>query len=843
VTEVEKLRVPPQELRLEHDPSGFRFECTDELAPLTEFVGQDRALRSLQFGLGLEKPGYNIFVTGLTGTGKATAILEYIQRTVQERRGAGELTLPDDWCYVYNFDDPDRPNALRLPPAAGRKLRDQLEELLAAVRASVSRAFSSEEYEHRHREILEGGQQEAQRLMEQAQKEAESAGFMLRFSPVGVGLVPLSQGKPMTAEQFAALDPAAKKEIEGRQQPIMEAVEEVGERLRALERDVSQRVRQLDRQVAETAVAGLFDSIIAQNQGYPEVPRFLEQLREFCVGSIDLFRERDGQPAAAVAALAGAAQPDPVLAFRCNVFVDNSQASGPPIIVEPNPTWTNLLGKIERRAFLGTYFSDHTSLKSGAVHRANGGYLILNLIDIFTRVGSWDGLKRVIRTKQLQLEDPMEQYGLLTPQALRPEPIPVDFKLVVTGEPMAYFLLSTYDEEFWEMFKVKADFDVQIPRTPENALAYAGFICACCQRDSLRHFDRTAVGKVVEQGSRMVEDQEKLSARFGRLRDLVVEADYWAGQAGASIVSAQHVQRAIGERIYRLNLVEERIRELIARGVIMLDVTGSVVGQVNGLSVLDFVEFSFGRPSRITARTFMGQRGVVSIDRESQLSGHIHDKGVLILSGYLGWKYAQDKPLSVSASISFEQAYEPVEGDSASLAELCAVLSSLADAPLRQDLALTGSVNQKGEVQPIGGVNQKIEGFHDVCRAAGFSGQQGVSIPSRNRKNLMLREDVVESVQQGRFHVYSVDSVNEAMELLAGLPAGERQPDGTYPEGTINARVDARLRELGEAMRRFGRRGKADANGERNENDRPQDSEEKIEERDRNGSERNQARQ
>ncbi|MBI2912317.1 MAG: AAA family ATPase, partial [Chloroflexi bacterium] len=720
--ETEKLRVPPQELRLQHDPSGFQFECTDELTPLTEFVGQDRALRSLQFGLGLGKAGYNIFVTGLTGTGKATAILEYIQRTVQERRSAGELTLPDDWCYVYNFDDPDRPNALRLPPGAGRKLRNQLEELLAAVRASVSRAFSSEEYEHRRREILEGGQQEAQKLMEQAQKEAESAGFMLRFSAVGVGLVPLSEGKPMTAEQFAALDPAAKKEIESRQQPIMEAVEEVGERLRALERDVTQRVRQLDRQVAEAAVAGLFDSIIAQNQAYPEVPRFLEQLREFTLASIDLFRDREGQPGAAMAALAGAAQPDPFLAFRCNVFVDNAQASGPPIIVEPNPTWTNLLGKIERRAFLGTYFSDHTSLKSGAVQRANGGYLILNLIDIFTRAGSWDGLKRVIRTKRVQLEDPMEQYGLLTPQALRPEPIPMDFKLVVTGEPLAYFLLSTYDEEFWEMFKVKADFDVQIPRTSENALAYAGFICACCQRDSLRHFDRTAVAKVVEQGSRMVEDQEKLSARFGRLRDLVVEADYWAGQAGAAIVSAQHVERAIGERVYRLNLVEERIRELIARGVIMVDVAGSVVGQVNGLSVLDFVEFSFGRPSRITARTFMGQRGVVSIDRESQLSGHIHDKGVLILSGYLGWKYAQDKPLSVSASISFEQAYEPVEGDSASLAELCAILSSLADAPLRQDLALTGSVNQKGEVQPIGGVNQKIEGFHDVCRAIGFTG-------------------------------------------------------------------------------------------------------------------------
>ena len=802
--EVEKLRIPADALRLTHDPATFEFECTDELTPLAEFIGQDRGLRALQFGLGLEKPGYNIFVTGLTGTGKATAILEYIQRTVEERRRAGELARPDDWCYVYNFDDPDRPNALRLPLGMGKKLRDQLEELLAAARASVSRTFASEEYERQRREILEGGQQEAQRLMEEAQRDAEQQGFLLRFSPVGVGLVPLIDGKPMSAEQFAALEPKARVGIEAHQQRIMEAVAQVGEKVRIIEREVSQHLRQLDRRVGETALAGLFDSVVAQNEAYPEVKRFLEQLREFSLANVDLLRDHDGQVSSMLPA--GLAQPDPFLAFRCNVFVDNSQASGPPTIVESNPTWMNLFGRLERRAVLGTYVSDHTMLKPGSIHMANGGYIILNLMDVLTKPGSWDGLKRLMRTKQVRLEDPMEQYGLLTPQALRPEPIPVDLKVVVTGDPLAYFLLSSYDEEFWEMFKVKADFDIQIARTPENALAYAGFICACCQRDGLRHFDRTAVAKVVEQGSRMVDDQEKMSARFGQLRDLIVEADYWAGQAGSSIVSAQHVQRAIGERVYRLNLIEERIRELIARGVIMVDVTGSVVGQINGLAVLDFGEFSFGRPSRITARTFMGQRGVTSIDRESQLTGHIHDKGVLTLSGYLGWKYAQDKPLSVSASISFEQAYEPVEGDSASLAELCAILSSLADVPLRQDLAMTGSINQKGEVQPIGGANQKIEGFHDVCRVIGFSGQQGVIIPARNRRNLMLREDVVESVRQGRFHIFAVDSVDGAMEMLTGLPAGERQPDGAYPEGTINARVDARLRELGEVMRRFGRR-------------------------------------
>ncbi len=810
------LRIPAEELRLEHDPDSFTFDCTDELTPLSEFVGQDRAVRSLQFGLGLGKPGYNIFVTGLTGTGKATAILEYIQRTVEERRQAGELAPPDDWCYVYNFHEPDHPNALRLPAGVGTSLREQLEELLSAVRDGLKRSFASEEYEHRKREIMEGGQQEAQRILEGAQKQAEDAGFLLRVSPVGVALVPLVDGKPMSSEQFAALGADQRKEIEGRQQATMEAVGKVAEQLRSIERDVSREVRKLDRQVGEAAVAGLFDSTISQNEAHTELVEFLQHLREFTLGNINLFRDQEGQSNAPPAlAAAPGQQPDPFMAFRCNVIVDHSQASGPPIVVEPNPTWSNLFGRIERRAYLGTYVSDHTMLRPGAVQRANGGYIILNLVDVLTKPGSWDGLKRLIRTNEVRLEDPMEQYGMLTPQALRPEPIPVDLKLVVTGDPMAYFLLSARDEEFLEMFKVKADFDVQIDRTPENAVAYAGFICATCQREELRHFDRTAVAKGIEQSSRMVGDQEKLSARFGQMRDLLVEADYWASQAGADIVNGKHVERAIGEKTYRLNLVEERIRELITRGVIMVDVTGSVVGQVNGLAVLDFGEFAFGRPSRITARTFIGQKGITSIDRESQLSGRIHDKGVLTLSGYLGWKYAQDKPLSVSASISFEQAYESVEGDSASLAELCAILSSLADVPLRQDLAMTGSVNQRGEVQPIGGLNQKVEGFHDVCKAIGFNAQQGVIVPSRNRHNLMLRPDVIESVRAGSFHVYAAESVDQALELLTGRAAGELQPDGAYPEGSVNGLVDARLRQMGETLRQFARKSATESDGEK----------------------------
>jgi lon-related putative ATP-dependent protease len=814
LTETNRFLIPVEDLRRRQDPAEFQFECTEDLAPLTELVGQDRALRALQFGLGVEKSGYNIFVTGLTGTGKSTAILEYLKRAIADRDGNSP---PDDWCYVYNFEDPDRPNAIRLPPGRGKALRDQLEELLVTVRTNVSRAFTSEQFEHERRTLMEVGQGEAQAIIEAAQKEATAAGFALNFSPMGVSLLPTKNGEVIPPEQYAALPQEERAASGARQRGLSSRIADVAQRLRAIERQVGMELRELDQRVVRSVMAGPFEAVVENHRDDGEVPEFLQQLQEFLAANIYLLREQEPQ-AGLPPGLPGAGAPDPVLAFRVNVFVDNSGADGPPIVSEPNPTWGNLFGRIERKAYLGTYASDHTLLKPGAVHRANGGYLVLNLIDVMTKPGVWDGLKRLVRTKEARLEDPMEQYGMmLTPQALRPEPVPVDFKLVITGDPMSYFLLTAHDEEFWEMFKVKADFDFQIPRTPENALAYAGFVCAVCQREGLRHFDRTAVARLIEHGSRLVDDKEKLSARFGRLRDVIVEADYWTRLAGADLVAAEHVDSAINERAHRLNLVEERMRDLIARGTIIVDTEGSVVGQVNGLAVLDYGDISFGRPSRITARTFLGQRGVTSIDRESQLSGKIHDKGVLTLSGYLGSKYAHDKPLSLSASISFEQGYDSVDGDSASLAELCSVLSSLAELPIRQDLAMTGSVNQKGEVQPIGGANQKIEGFHDVCRAVGFSGTQGVIIPERNRRNLMLRQDVLDSVERGDFHILSVSSVNEALEVLTGVPAGQQQEDATYPEGSVHYLVDKRLRAMGEAMRQFGRKPKDETTSDKAE--------------------------
>ena len=485
-------------------------------------------------------------------------------------------------------------------------------------------------------------------------------------------------------------------------------------------------------------------------------------------------------------------QRNPFLPYEVNLVVDNSKVQSVPIVVESNPTWGNLFGRIERRAVMGTYLSDHTMLKAGSVHRANGGYLILNVRDALLNSGVWESLKRVIRNREARLEDPLESFGFLAPHALRPEPMPLNLKVIIMGDESVYRLLYTYDrEDLWELFKVKAEFDSQIDRNQENTEAYCNFICGTCQSEGLLHFDREGAAEVVEYGARLVADQHKLSSRFGQIKDLLIEADYWARKDRVSMVGRAHVKKALEERVFRHNLIEERIRNLISEGTLMVDLEGEVVGQVNGLSVYDLGDFSFGKPSRITVKTFAGAKGVFNIERETQLSGRIHNKGVLILSGYLGWKYAQDKPLSLSASLCFEQSYEGIEGDSASSTELYAVLCSLADLPLKQSIAVTGSVNQKGE------------GFFDLCRIRGFTGNQGVIIPHQNIRNVMLRQDMVDTVKEGAFHIYSVKTIDEGMEILTGVSAGERQPDGSYPKGTINYLVDNRLKELNESLRGY----------------------------------------
>ncbi len=795
--------VPLEKLRWTCSEDFFQFECTSDIEPLKEFIGQDRALASINFGLAVERPGYNLFLTGLTGTGKATTIKACLERFISEKKAQGIHFKLHDWCYVYNFSDPDHPNILKLPQGLGRSLREHMEGLLKTLKDEIPKAFSSEEYTKQKQDIMETHQRKYQEIMDHLEYDAKEKNLMVQLSPMGTAVVPLADGKPMTREAFLALSEKEREEIDSKRLEMMRKVDETNTRLRDMDSKLAEKMRDLDHKIGEFVISRPFEELLKTYGEYPEVVNFLKEAQAYTLTKIALFIQPSTPPQ--LPGFLPVSQVDSFLAYNVNIFVDNSSLEGPPIIIEPNPNWFNIFGKVERRALMGTYVSDHGMIKSGAIQLANEGYLILNIRDVLLNPGVWEGLKRVIRTKEVRVEDPMEQFSFFTPQGMKPQPIPVELKIVVMGDDNLYQLLSAYDEDFWEMFKVKADFDYQVELTKEHVKAYSCFIRTCCDEEKLLPFDRSGVAKVIEFASRTVSDQEKLSTRFGQLKDLLIEADYWAKDSQDSMIKGEHVEKAIREKIHRLDLVAERIRQLIAEGTLMLDVEGAVVGQVNGLSVYDLGTFSFGRPSRITAKTFLGRRGVINIERESQLSGRIHDKGVLILSGYLGWKYAQDKPLSLSASLCFEQSYTGIEGDSASSTELYATLSSLSHLPIRQDIAVTGSVNQKGEIQPIGGVNQKIEGFFDICKAKGLTGNQGVMIPYQNIRNLILREDVVKAVQDGLFHIYAVKNIDEGIGILTGVPAGEKRADGSFEEGTVNYLVDRRLRELAkDAKEHFG---------------------------------------
>ncbi len=537
---------------------------------------------------------------------------------------------------------------------------------------------------------------------------------------------------------------------------------------------------------------------------YPRMLAYLDDVREHILKNLQRFKVETAAPASPLGATAYGERPgDPFLPYRVNVFVDNGDTQGAPIIVETNPTYHNLFGVIEKKPIMGGYTTDFTLIKAGSISKANGGYLVLYDREVLANSGCWEALQRVIKNRELRIEEPGTFFGFVPPQGLRPEPIPTDTKVIMIGDPSLYRMLATGDPDFRETFKVKADFNFEVDRTQENITAFACFISDYCKREKIRHFDSEGIARVIEQCARQVEDQNKLSTRFSDMVDLLIESDYWAGKENAELVSGKHVERALVEKTFRLNLIEKRLQELIAEGTVLVDVTGAAVGQVNGLAVYQMGDFSFGKPSRITAKTFMGRGGIVNIERESKMSGRSHDKGVLILGGYLGGKYAQHSPLSLSSTICFEQSYDGVDGDSASSSELYAILSSLAEMPIQQGIAVTGSVNQNGEVQAIGGVNFKIEGHFDVCRLKGLTGEQGAMIPQANAHNLMLRSDVVDAAKAGKFHIYAVSSIDEGIEVLTGVAAGARQADGSYPDGTINDRVQKKLQHFTDLQKKL----------------------------------------
>lgn len=792
----------PARLRRRCDPNQLTFATTAEVSPIAGLIGQQRALDAITFGLAVEGPDFHVYAAGPPGTGKSTAVTAFLERTARDR------PTPDDWCYVYNFQDPTHPKALRLRPGRARRLREEMRRLVQAARREIPRAFESEEYISRREAILSALARRREEGMAQLSARAQAAGFLLQPTPVGIALIPVLGNRPVPEEEVAALPPEIRETIQRRRDELEGEIRQFLKEMRAAERETRAQLEGQDRDVALHAVGGLIDDLIESYEEDATVHPYLEEVREGILADIALFRSHPLPADGAVPEPApGTATEQDVheRAFRkyeVNVIVDNGGRTGAPVVNELNPTYPNLIGRIDREAVLGTLVTDFTLIVPGALHRANGGYLVLRVEDVLRAPLAWEALKRALRTRTVAIEEPSEVFGFTTTRGLRPDPIPLDLKVFLIGDLALYHLLYALDPDFQELFKVRADFDVEMDRTPENEAAYAAFVAACTAANG-RPMDRSGVARLIEESSRMVADQRKLSARFGEIADLVREANHWARHDGSPVISAGHVRRAVEHRLYRTALVRERLKELIARGVLIVRPTGTATGQVYGLAVVGVGEGAFGRPTRITATIGAGRDGVVDIERQAELGGRIHSKSVMILGGYLTDMYAQDKPLALTARLVFEQSYEEVEGDSASLAELLALLSRLADVPLKQGLAVTGSVNQRGEVQAVGGVNEKVEGFYDACVAVGLTGEQGVVLPAANVENLMLRDDVLEAVEQGRFHIYAVSTVDEALTVLTGLPAGPRGPDGTFPPDGIHARVDRRLRALADALRQF----------------------------------------
>lgn len=800
---MERYRVAVEKLkRVCRDEELSFCKTTADLRPLDGFIGQERAVRAMQFGLSMKAPGYNIFVVGPPGTGKST----YAQAIVSQAAVGG--SVPDDWCYIYNFTDKDRPLAVSLPAGEGRVFKKDMEELLSDLRVNIPKAFEDGDYKHKKGAIIQSVQMKMVEYFQDIETEAQDAGFDMKRTPDGIIFIPLKDGKPFSPEDYENLTAQDRREMEEKGRKLHNRLDEAFHTGRTLEKQANEQIAELEKQIARFAAGPLVSRLLEKYDHFPQIISYLKMYLKDVTDNLELFR---GAGSASEQARFPFYQEDvdPFIRYKVNLFVNNEKSGGVPVVIEPSSIYYNLFGKIEYRSQMLALSTDHMMIKPGAIHRANGGYLVLQAKDVLSDPFAWDTLKKALKYRQATVENIGEQYRLVPTVTLRPEPIPLNLKVILIGNPLIYHLLYSLDEDFQKLFKVKVDFDTEMPRTPENLRQYASFVNSVCARENLNHFSREGLARIIEYGSRLAGHQEKLSTRFNEVVEIVYEAASWAQSGGAGLVEASHVEKALEEKVYRSNRMEEKIQELITKGKILIDTSAAVVGQINGLYVVDSGGYSFGRPARITARTYMGRGGVINIERETKMSGSVHSKGVLTLAGYLGGKFAQKKPLGLTAQITFEQQYDGVEGDSASSAELYAILSSLADLPLKQSLAVTGSVNQFGEIQPIGGATEKIEGFFEVCKAKGLSGDQGVIIPIQNVDNLMLKDEVLEAVKEGLFHIYAVSNIEEGLELLSGIPAGKAGEDGAYPEGSVFGRVDRKLSEYNEGLSRAdgGRRG------------------------------------
>jgi len=788
--------LPIERLRKTCDPAQFDFETTSELPDLKEIVGQDRAVAAVRFGIGIDRAGYNIYALGPAGVGKLALIKEFLETR------ATKGVMPSGWCYVYNFDEPHRPRALELPTGMGVRLRQDMRHFVEDLTQSISAAFETPEYRMRQQRIQNAFQEREHLAFEKLRQQAGERNLSVMRSPNGLMFAPLGEdGEVMPQEQFEKMPEADRKRLEQEVEALHKVSQDLFQQMPQWEKEMRQDLRELGKEVTRFAVGHLIDTLRKDYEDIPSVLAYLDAVKNDVVENvIELIRPegQDGQ----------VAHNDPSGSpisrrYQVNVLIDHRGSDGAPVVFEDNPTYANLVGRVEHMAEMGMLQTDFNLIKAGALHRANGGYLVLNAEKLFAQPYAWEGLKRALMAEKIHIESLGQMQSMISTVSLEPEPIPLDIKVVLLGDRQLYYLLQTNDREFGELFKVMADFDEDMVRNEQNQLQYVQLMATIARREGVRPLDRSAVACVIEESARSVEDSEKLSVQIRSMVDLLQEADFWANRNSHDVMTAQDIYTAIEARVYRSERVQRSMEDQILRETILVDTDGAEVGQINGLSVFSLGDYAFGKPSRITAQVGLGRGEVINIEREVDLSGPSHSKGVLILSGFLSGRYGSEYPLSLSASLAFEQSYGGIDGDSASSTELYVLLSAISGVPIRQSLAVTGSVNQHGKVQAIGGVNHKIEGFFDLCNARGLTGKQGVLIPASNVKHLMLRKDVIEAVSQNKFQIYPIETIDQGIEILTGIPAGEKDETGHYPDGTINARVDARLKALAQKRVRF----------------------------------------
>jgi predicted ATP-dependent protease len=799
---MENLRLEPQSLYTHCDVDALGIDTSNDLPDLDEVIGQNRALEAIRFGVGIRRKGFNLYVLGSASSGKHAVVQQLLQSQ------ADTEPTPVDYCYVYQFADPYRPRAIALPAGKARQFSADMNQLVEELVSVIPEALESEEYQARREEFEEVFREQQGKAFDELQRQAEEQNIRLLRTPAGFAFGPMHNGEVIDPEEFQRLSSEERTQIEEHVEKLQERLDKLVREVPRWRREMLQQIKALNRDVVMSIVGQQMAELQRNYEGLPEVLTYLNAVQTDVVEHADEFGRREEHGGILAGLMMGEQeQSAPFLnRYQVNVLVDNSEGNGAPVVYLDNPTFANLVGRVEHQAQLGALVTDFTMIKPGALHEANGGYLILDARNLLMQPYAYEGLKRSLRSQEINIESLGQLFSMISTVSLEPENIPLNLKVVLVGERFIYYLLSERDAEFNELFKVAADFDEVMDRSAADVSNYAAYVATFMRRDELKPLDAGGVARVIEHASRMTADAAKLTTQFGKIADLLREADYRASAANCPAIGADHVQGAIDAREARHSRIRERLLETTLRGTLLIDTEGEAVGQVNGLSVMMLGEQAFGHPSRITARARLGRGEVVDIAREVELGGPLHSKGVLILQGFLAGRYCPERHLSLQASLVFEQTYGYVEGDSASAAELFALLSALANAPLRQSFAVTGSINQHGQIQPIGGVNEKIEGFFDLCKGRGLTGEQGVIIPQANVKHLMLRQDVVDAAARNEFHIYAITTADEGIALMSGVDAGERNAAGEYPDGSINQRVEARLLAMAEAAHRHERK-------------------------------------